>query len=535
MIISNGSHSGPALAGRQVRSNQAPVFNPVLPGAFYLKKTTDEEADLKTFLSLKKAVFRVILPALLIISMVASAGPAEARKKKSSGENNRYAAFVIDATTGQVLFERNPDKVLHPASLTKVMTLLMLFEAIDSGKVTLRSRIPISKHAASMPASKLGLKAGSSIKVEDAIYALVTLSANDISAAIGEYLGGTESGFARMMTARAKTLGMNKTRFMNASGLPNSQQVSSARDMATLARFVISTYPNYYRYFSKTNFSYNGRSYHNHNRLMGKYAGMDGMKTGFVNASGFNLVASAVRNDRRLIGVVFGGRTAQSRNDHMANILDAAFERARSLPKDRVLMASANGAPGMPQAKPVVRNAAPSPQILRLADNAQQPSLSAQQVVITSADAPVLNAPSLNAPLPPRKPGLLVAAGQINKYMQPVAFSDAPPKEDIPNLLSDIEPAASAQAANTSFMAGDLPAWAIQVGAFSSRAATDKALQDSMQKLPVRYASLSPIIAPLKTSDGWVFRARLHGLSKDDAQSACRYLRDCVAVAPQNN
>ena len=491
---------------------------------------------MKTFLSLKKAVFRVILPALLIISMVAAAAPAEARKKKSSGENNRYAAFVMDANTGQVLFERNPDKVLHPASLTKVMTLLMLFEAIDSGKVTLRSRIPISKHAASMPASKLGLKAGSSIKVQDAIYALVTLSANDISAAIGEYLGGTESGFARMMTARAKTLGMNKTQFMNASGLPNARQVSSARDMATLARFVISTYPNYYRYFSTTNFSYNGRSYHSHNRLMGKYAGMDGMKTGFVNASGFNLVASAVRDDRRLIGVVFGGRTAQSRNDHMAEILDAAFKRVRSLPKDRVLMASATQ--GMPQAKPVLRNAAPSPQILRLADNAQQPSLSAPQVVITSADAPALNAPSLSAPLPPRKPGLLVAAGQINKYMQPVAFSDAAPKEEIPNLLSHIEPASApsaARVADTSFMSGDLPAWAIQVGAFSSRAATDKALQDSMQKLPVRYASLSPIIAPLKTSDGWVFRARLHGLSKDDAQSACRYLRDCVAVAPQNN
>jgi D-alanyl-D-alanine carboxypeptidase len=520
------------------------------------KKTTDEEAGLTTFLALKKAIFRVCIPVLLICALLASAGPAEARKKKNTGENNKYAAFVMDAHTGQVFFERHADKPLHPASLTKVMTLLMLFEAIESGKVSLRDRIPISQHAASMPASKLGLKAGSSIRVEDAIYALVTLSANDISAAIGEYLGGTERGFARMMTARAKTIGMNKTRFMNASGLNHPQQISSARDMATLARFVITTYPNYYRYFSRTNFTYNGRNYHNHNRLMGKYDGMDGMKTGFINASGFNLVASAVRGDRRLIGVVFGGRTAQSRNNHMAEILDAAFKRARSLPKDPVLMASASGAqPPILKQKNIAAETAPvqTAQVLRMDERGAGPAISAPNVIITSADAPVANIPT-----PGRKPGLLVAAGQINRYISPSSSAapsygssfNAAPADPVPVLtalapettseitsepasLSRIEPAAAS--APSSFMAGDLPAWAIQVGAFSSRAATDKALHDSMRKLPVKFASLNPIIAPLKTPDGWIFRARLHGLSKDEAQSACRYLRECVAVAPQHH
>lgn len=456
----------------------------------------------------RKTVFRAVLPALLILSLLVAAVPAEARKNKSYDENNRYAALVIDASTGQVFYEKNADKPLHPASLTKIMTLLMVFEALEQGRLSLRDRIYVSKYAAGMPASKLGLQPGSSIRVQDAIYALVTLSANDVSAAIGEHLGGSERGFARMMTARAQELGMQQTRFVNASGLNNPQQITSARDMATLARFVITTYPHYYRYFSRQNFSYGGRNYNNHNRLMEKYPGMDGMKTGYVAASGFNLVASAVRNDRRLIGVVFGGRSAQSRNDRMAGLLDAAFAKARALPSERVLMASATQPAVIPEAKPKLLLAA-------------------------AADAPV----------PPRKPGLLIAAGAINKYA-PAAFQASADATGIPNLLSGIEPAGTAPAEtlasaagnnNGSFLSGDLPAWAVQVGAFSSRAATDKALHDSMKKLPVKYASLNPIIAPLKTQDGWVFRARLHGLSEDEVPNVCRYLADCVAVAPRNN
>ena len=220
--------------------------------------------------------------------------------KTKSQPNNRYASIVMDADTGVVLSESNSNKKLHPASLTKVMTLLMLFEAMDNGQIGLRDQIRVSKHAASMVPSKLDLPAGSTIKVQDAIYAMVTKSANDVAVAVAERLGGTERGFARMMTRRAHELGMSNTTFVNASGLHDPQQVSSARDMALLARTVINQHRGYYRYFSTANFTYKGRSYHNHNRLMETYKGMDGMKTGYVGTSGFNLVASAVRNDRTI-------------------------------------------------------------------------------------------------------------------------------------------------------------------------------------------------------------------------------------------
>ncbi|MBU0800737.1 MAG: D-alanyl-D-alanine carboxypeptidase, partial [Alphaproteobacteria bacterium] len=233
--------------------------------------------------------------------------------------NPRYASFVMDADTGQVLHQSNADKSLHPASLVKMMTLSMAFDELAAGRLSLRDRITVSKHAASMVPSKLNIPAGGTISVEDAIYALVTKSANDIAVAMGEKIGGTESQFAAMMTRKAREIGMTRTTFKNASGLHNQQQVSSARDMAKLARYIIKNYPQYYTYFSTKEFSYKGNSYHNHNRLMSSYKGMDGMKTGFIGPSGFNLVASAVRNDRRLIGVVFGGRTAASRNAHMAS------------------------------------------------------------------------------------------------------------------------------------------------------------------------------------------------------------------------
>lgn len=213
----------------------------------------------------------------------------------------------MDASTGKILSQSNADKMLHPASLTKVMTLLMLFDAIDSGKIKLNDRIYMSRTAASMVPSKLNIPAGSYILVKDAIYALVTKSANDVAVAIAEKLGKTESRFAMMMTKKARQMGMNRTRFMNASGLHHPKQVTTARDMAKMGRYLIAIQPRYYRYFATQSFKYRGKSYRNHNRLLGQYNGMDGIKTGYIQASGFNLLASAKRRDKRLIGVVFGG------------------------------------------------------------------------------------------------------------------------------------------------------------------------------------------------------------------------------------
>jgi D-alanyl-D-alanine carboxypeptidase len=495
---------------------------------FKHKKTKKYSRMNKTdlvFSASARAFCKAVLSGLLVLSIfmtiLTPLSPAHARKKRASGENHKYAAFVIDASTGQVLHQSNADKSLYPASLTKVMTLLLVFEALDQGRLSLRDRVTISRHAASMPPSKIGLKPGSSIRVQDAIYAVVTKSANDVAAALGERVAGSESAFARRMTAKAQELGMTRTTFTNASGLHDPRQKSSARDMAKLARYVITTYPDYYRFYSKQNFTYAGHSYHNHNGLMKTYKGMDGMKTGYTNPAGFNLVASAVRNNRRVIGVVFGGRSAQSRNAHMAVLLDNAFTRLKGQPE--VLMASAT-----------------------------------DSMSYTSDVSAALASPKAE-PIPPapRKPGFIVAAATLNKTLSPAL--DSAKKKALPNLLemgsddgvgtltSPVAPAPAAgntgnsihlasAAATSPMSAAPAPSsWAIQVGAYSSRAATDKALHDSMRKLPVKYASLSPMIAPLKTRDGWLFRARLHGLSRNDAMSACRYLSECVPVAPKNN
>ena len=270
-----------------------------------------------------------------------------------AAKNNKYASFVMDADTGQVLHSRYADKKLHPASLTKAMTLLMAFDAIESGEADYNTRIRISKHAASMVPSKLDLPVGSSIKMKDAIYALVTKSANDVAAAMGEHLAGSEYRFARQMNRKAREIGMTGTNFKNASGLHHKDQVTTARDMAKMADYIIQNYPTYYRFFATKEFTYRGKTYRNHNRLMQTYKGMDGMKTGYINASGFNLVASAKRGNRRLIGVVFGGRTSQSRNAHMAELLDKAFKTPQSKRRDYI-MARANkiqNAP-IPQRKP---------------------------------------------------------------------------------------------------------------------------------------------------------------------------------------
>ncbi|QQR69502.1 MAG: D-alanyl-D-alanine carboxypeptidase [Alphaproteobacteria bacterium] len=236
-----------------------------------------------------------------------------------------YADIVVDAATGRVLREMNATDLRHPASLTKMMTLYMTFKALDDGRLRLDQRITASAHSASQPPSKLGLRPGQGIMVEDAILGLVTESANDVAATLGEAMGGSESAFAQRMTQQAAALGMTRTRFYNASGLPDPRQVTCARDMAILARALMMHFPRYYPYFSYSRFNWNGRSFHNHNRLMNSYEGMDGLKTGYIRASGFNLVASAVRGQTRLIAVVLGGKSTQSRNAQVAALLDRGF------------------------------------------------------------------------------------------------------------------------------------------------------------------------------------------------------------------
>jgi D-alanyl-D-alanine carboxypeptidase len=240
---------------------------------------------------------------------------------------SRYAEMVVDGDNGRVLAQRNADARKYPASLTKIMTLYMVFEALDKGKLRLQQRLKTSRRAAGQPASKLGLRRGEVITVRQAIMALVTKSANDAATVVAEAISGSEFKFALKMTRRARDLGMSRTTFRNASGLPNRRQLSTARDMARLALAIRRDFPQYFDYFAKTSFSFRGKVFRNHNNLVGNVRGVDGIKTGYIRASGFNLVASASRDEGRLVGVLFGGRSANSRDRRMRKLLANGFKR----------------------------------------------------------------------------------------------------------------------------------------------------------------------------------------------------------------
>jgi D-alanyl-D-alanine carboxypeptidase len=244
----------------------------------------------------------------------------------------KYASIVIDLDTNQVLHARDADEVRHPASLTKVMTLYLVFDALDAGKLKLTDRMNVSKLASRQQPSKLGLKSGTTIKVEDAIRALVTKSANDVAVVFAERLAGSESKFVARMNAKAKELGMSATTFRNSSGLPDRKQITTARDMAKLAEAVYADHKNRYNYFALPSFTWNKRSYVNHNELLKRVDGVDGIKTGFTNASGYNLMASAQRGGRRVIAVMMGGATGRSRDQHVADLLEAAFLEISGVP-----------------------------------------------------------------------------------------------------------------------------------------------------------------------------------------------------------
>lgn len=241
--------------------------------------------------------------------------------------NSRYSSIVIDADTGAVLHESNPDASRYPASLTKMMTLYLLFEAIENHKMTLDSRMPVSAHAAAMPSTNIGLRTGDSISVREAIPALIVRSANDVAAVVAEALGHSEVNFGRMMTEKARKLGMHSTTFRNASGLPNTEQKTTARDMVTLSTRLMKDFPRHYHYFSTQSFSYKGTTYNSHNRMVRNIPGVDGLKTGFIRASGFNVATSAKRGNRRVVAVVMGGNTAAARDQHMAQLLDRSFNQ----------------------------------------------------------------------------------------------------------------------------------------------------------------------------------------------------------------
>ncbi len=263
--------------------------------------------------------------------------------------NAKYASFIINENTKRIYHNTNADTRNYPASLTKIMTLYMIFDALKNKKISMNTKLKVSKRASRQPPSKLNLSAGSNITVKNAILALITKSANDVATVVAENLGKSERNFAKLMTKKAKKLGMTRTTFKNASGLPNRGQLSTARDMATLGMSIRKNHPNFFKLFKTKSFFYKGIKYTNHNNLLSSYYGTDGIKTGYTSASGFNLVASVERNGQRIIGVVFGGKKARSRDQHMIKLLNRYIKTRPSKPLVRIAKPSE-----MPKVRPKI-------------------------------------------------------------------------------------------------------------------------------------------------------------------------------------
>lgn len=293
---------------------------------------------------------RAVGPAMaaMLLALVGWLLPGPAAAQIGS---DRYAAMVLDARNGNVLIAANADEQRYPASLTKMMTLYMVFDALREGRVQLNTPIRMSETAASRPPSKLGLPVGTTLTVEQAILALVTKSANDVASAVGEHLAGSEDRFAQLMTLRARAIGMTRTTFRNASGLPDPDNITTARDMATLGLRLLRDHPNRYHYFGTVHFAWGRQTIRNHNRMLGDYEGADGIKTGFIRDSGFNIVTSAMRDGVRLVGVTMGGSSWVERDRHMGALLDQGFAQVGVAPRaPSSLMASAGGALGAARA-----------------------------------------------------------------------------------------------------------------------------------------------------------------------------------------
>ena len=428
------------------------------------------------------AVHRAFCRAILIVCTVIGLMTAA-----PSWAGVPFSAITVDARTGKVLFDKDADGLRYPASLTKVMTLYLLFEEIKAGKYRLDSKLQISKRAAGMAPSKLGLKPGSTITVENAIKALVTKSANDIAAAIAENLEGTEIAFATRMTKKAKALGMSRTVYKNASGLPNPAQVTTARDQATLGLRIQRDFPDLYPYFRISSFTFNGKPIRNHNRLLGKFKGTDGIKTGYIRASGFNLTTSAERDGKRIIGVVMGGTSGGARDTYMRKMLDKHFPNCV---KGNTIAALAGSSKGLIEVKTAVASAE---------------SAVAESAVTTASTGPQT-----------------IAAKILEQPQVIEAKVTAPGAAETPPFDVKLDATAS---------------WHIQIGAFPNKRDAQKRLykvRSSTDVVKDKPAFTVTVQKGLET----IYRARFSGFSEKSAKDACKALSQqsvsCLALPGQS-
>lgn len=484
------------------------------------------------------------------------------------------AAFVLDAKTDKVLFASNPDAARHPASLTKMMTLYMLFDALSKGKTSLDARLPVSAHAAAQAPSKLDLQPGETISVRDAILAIVTRSANDVAVTIAEYLGGSEKNFCAAMTDQAREMGMTRTTFVNASGLPDDRQITTARDLATLAMALRQHFPQYYSYFSTPSFVWKGHRIVNHDRLLGRLAGVNGIKTGYTRASGFNLATSIERDNRMVVGIVLGGETGRERDNRMAGLLEKYVPMASRGPMvasivpggPRKLIARLTSATALPipRVRPSISDdssvadaASMSVPLPKPAPDADQNRAPVSQTTVASVQAPT------PAPAQPPINDHLSVASLIGAN-SPLALEGA---DDAKSAQTPATQAAAAQAGNAALTGasqvadaeagtstapeeGDIggndesvdatppdahTGWRIQIAAAPTQAGAEDMLDRALAKAGKVLAHASPYTEPAKSGGGTIYRARFAGFkTKEAARTACTYLVrrkfSCLAV-----
>ncbi len=424
--------------------------------------------------------------------VVAGAQPAMAAKS---------ASIVVDAETGTVLYESNSRAQTYPASLTKMMTLYLLFEAVESERFGLDDDLPVSQRAANQPPTDLRLQAGATITVRKAIQALIVQSANDVAVTVAEAIGGTEDKFARQMTKTAKTLGMKQTVFKNASGLPNSGQLTTARDMAILARALMSRFPDYYEFFNTQSFRYNGRTYQTHNRVLKNYPGADGLKTGYTRASGYNLATSVARNGHRLIGIVLGGKSARGRDAQMMALLDEGFVLADS--------GAMSVATSLPSAQ-------------RPADKETKPADLGVTIAMIPPVKPTYEIDNPNAASLDSLVAQVVPTAEAEGDGGIIAEAlSAPEAMQIAAVLPAAAPQPVKPAENANVT------WGIQVGAFTAAIPAEKAAAAATEKLPKLLKGTEVAVDEITGEDGnKLYRARLIGLGEQDARKACTELQN---------
>jgi D-alanyl-D-alanine carboxypeptidase len=462
-------------------------------------------------------------------------------------DNPPFSAIVVDENTGRELYGVNEDALRHPASITKVMTLYLLFEELEKGTVTLESQIPISEHAAAQEPSKLGIAAGDSLRVEDAIKAVVTRSANDVAVAIAEKIGQDETTFATMMTRKAHALGMSRTLYRNASGLPNDEQWTTARDLTVLARSLETRFPQYFRYFSTHEFDYDGEIIGNHNHLLGKVAGVDGIKTGYTRASGFNLLTSVHRDGRSLVAVVMGGHSAAARDRTMEALIETHIAEASnhghtataiadnespvaaSFAPRRGVAPNMGGAGRAGPAKPSVE--------IGEGDNEDEPAAAPVKPIPAAAKSPATK---------PEETKLLKVAPQVatrptetpsspvNTYAvasaNPAALGWKKGAEAAAKASTPRKPQPPAEETRVARSEGESKpepghlGWIIQIGA-ADDAAKANALLSKARGEDRRLADAKPFTEKFNKRGGTFYRARFSGLNEASAEQACKTLR----------